>query len=119
MKKSHPNRKFRIALLSFFLVTMGYGMTHFSDRLERSYFVYVGAISGILTLYGAANVGNKWVLAKNGILTPTDPDTMVVMSPQNQIVSVPQNSDPDNNVKVVLAAQTPKTELKPEDVSGA
>lgn len=119
--KSYSNRKYRIALLSFFLVTLGYGITHFSDRLKDSYFTFVGAIGTILTLYGAANVGNKWVLAKNGILTPTDSDTMVVMNPKNQIVSVPPTTDPINNVKVVLPASAKPDTTKGEEVhtSGA
>ncbi len=66
--KFNASRKYRIALLSLFLVTAGYLATHFSDRLKESYFHLIVGVETVLTLYGAANVGNKWVLAKNGVL---------------------------------------------------
>ncbi len=123
----HPQRKYRVAMLSFFLVTAGYLATHFSDRLKESYFTFVGAVSTVLTLYGAANVSNKWVLAKNGILTPAD-NTAVVINPQSQIVQVPGPTAQVHSVPSVAVTQpvptaqpNPSTNqpLNPQDVSGA
>ncbi len=66
--KFNASRKYRLALLSLFLVTAGYGITHLSDRLKDSYMLFIGGVGTVLSLYGASNVGNKWVLGKSGAL---------------------------------------------------
>lgn len=84
MKHHHPSRKYKLALLALALITAGYIVTHFSDRLKDSYMLFIGGIGTVLSLYGAANVSNKWVLAKHGVL-PTDPNAAPPPDPEASV----------------------------------
>lgn len=62
------DRKYKIALLSLALCTVCFIGTGFFEGLEENYGTFVMAVGMVLGLYGGANVGNKWVLAKHGVL---------------------------------------------------
>lgn len=66
--KGTSDRKYKIALLSLALCTVCFLATGFIPALEENYGTFVMAIGMVLGLYGGANVGNKWVLAKHGVL---------------------------------------------------
>lgn len=92
-KKHHharrfSERKYKFSLIALALVTIGYFATHFSDRLKDSYLTFIGGVGTVLTLYGAANVSNKWVLAKHGILAPGSDDDAMVVNSSGQLTPV-------------------------------
>jgi hypothetical protein len=71
------DRKFRIAILSLALCTLCFGATAFSEALGDNFGTFVMAVGMVLGLYGGANVGNKWVLAKHGGLQQLDAEVEV------------------------------------------
>lgn len=68
MATKATDRKYRIALLSLALCTLAFLATAYNDKLGTNYGTFVMAVGMVLGLYGGANVGNKWVLAKHGVL---------------------------------------------------
>lgn len=68
MAEERTDRKYKVALLSLALCTACYIGTGFFDGLKDNYGTFVMAVGMVLGLYGGANVGNKWVLAKHGVL---------------------------------------------------
>ena len=98
--KFNPSRKYRLALLSLFLITAAYGITHFSDRLKDSYMLFIGGIGTVLSLYGASNVGNKWVLGKSGALPAQQGQAVTEVKVTEQATQIKQqvnsNTDDDN-----------------------
>ncbi len=64
------DRKYKVALLSLALCTICFVGTAFFEKLGDNYSTFVMAVGMVLGLYGGANVGNKWVLAKHGALFP-------------------------------------------------
>lgn len=62
------DRKYKVALMALALCTACFAGTAFSERLGDNYGTFVMAMGMVLGLYGSANVGNKWVLAKHGVL---------------------------------------------------
>lgn len=69
---SPSHRKLKVSLLSMFLITVGYVFTGFFSELNESYFTFVMGILAAAGIHHGANVTNKNVLGKHGILKPDE-----------------------------------------------
>lgn len=60
------DRKLKLSVFAFALITLGFVSTAFSDKLGDNFGTFVGAIGGALALFVGANVGSQYVFEKNG-----------------------------------------------------
>jgi hypothetical protein len=65
----YVSRKYRIALVTMTLITLGFIATGFFITLAPQYDAFVMALLAGAGLYGGINVANKHVLGKHGVLS--------------------------------------------------
>jgi hypothetical protein len=64
-KEDASQRKYKLALLSFALITLGFVLAAQMPGVSEVYTTFISAIIGMNFVYAGANVGNKWVIGKN------------------------------------------------------
>lgn len=67
--KTPDGRKYRLAIISMFVLLGGFGLAGLNPAFAAVYAELVTAILGINALYYGGNVGNKWVIGKSGGLS--------------------------------------------------
>ncbi len=91
-KPESVDRKYKIALLSLALCTVCFIGTGFFEGLQENYGTFVMAVGMVLGLYGGANVGNKWVLAKHGVLRGPKGEVLEEQSEHVEVEVKPEES---------------------------